>query len=107
MTAPRTLALLAAAAALALAAPKAGNPKEGKAVFDEQCAACHNAASSERKMGPGLKGLFKRVKLANGRKVTDQTVRARIDAGGGGMPAYNGILSEEQKSSLMAYLKTL
>jgi len=32
--------------------------------------------------------LFKREKLKNGKKVTDSTVRGRIDEGGGGMPGY-------------------
>ena len=38
-------------------------------------------------MGPGLKGLFSREKMNNGKKPTDATVRERIDEGGQGMPA--------------------
>src|SRR5882762_7647168 len=83
-----------------------GDAEKGKEVFD-QCAVCHNADSEEKKMGPGLKGLFKRDKLKNGKKVTDANVKAIINAGGNGMPAYADMLSDEEKANLMAYLKTL
>jgi len=83
-----------------------GDAAKGKAVF-EQCAVCHNADSDEKKMGPGLKGLYKKDKMTNGKKPTDATVRARVDEGGGGMPAYKDMLSDEEKDDLIAYLKTL
>ena len=90
---------------LALAQDK-GDPDKGKEVF-EQCSVCHNADSTEKKMGPGLKGLFKRAKLNNGKKVTDENVLAVINAGGNGMPAYEEMLSKEEKENVIAYLKTL
>jgi cytochrome c2 len=90
---------------LVLSAGK-GDAAKGKAVF-EQCAVCHNADSDEKKMGPGLKGLFKKDKMTNGKKPSDATVRARIDDGGQGMPAYKDMLSDEEKDDLIAYLKTL
>jgi mono/diheme cytochrome c family protein len=58
-------------------------------------------------MGPGLKGFFKKDKMANGKKVTDANVKARIDDGGQGMPAYKDMLSDGEKDDLIAYLKTL
>ena len=97
------------AAGGAIAAPKPagkGDPGKGKAVF-EQCAVCHNADSSDKKMGPGLKGLFKRAKLANGKPVSEGGVRATIDAGGNGMPPYKEMLSDQEKDNLIAYLKSL
>ncbi|HWB84870.1 MAG TPA: c-type cytochrome [Bryobacteraceae bacterium] len=104
----RALAICAALAAgsmVAMAADK-GDAAKGKEVF-QQCAVCHNADSTEKKMGPGLKGLFKLDKLANGKKVTEANVRAQIDEGGHGMPAYKDILTDQQKDDLIAYLKTL
>jgi len=92
-----------AASSLSLSAADAA---KGKEVF-EQCSVCHNADSTEKKMGPGLKGLFKKDKLANGKKPTDANVRAKIDEGGNGMPAYKDMLSDEEKDNLIAYLKTL
>ena len=87
-------------------AAQKGDAEKGKEVF-EQCGVCHNADSDEKKMGPGLKGLFKKAKLANGKKPTDATVGEIVDKGGNGMPAYEELLSSEEKAHLMAYLKTL
>jgi cytochrome c len=98
---------LAMAASLAFAQDKkAGDAAKGKEVF-EQCAVCHNADSDEKKMGPGLKGLFKKAKLVNGKAPTEANVRAIIKAGGNGMPAYEDMLSKEETDNLIAYLKTL
>jgi len=98
-------AILSAGSIAALAAGK-GDAAKGKEVF-EQCAVCHNSDSTEKKMGPGLKGLFKRDKLANGKKITDATVRDQIEQGGNGMPSYKDMLSDTEKDDLIAYLKTL
>ena len=91
---------------LAIGADKKGDPEKGKEVF-QQCGVCHNADSAEKKMGPGLKGLFSNDKMANGKKPTEANVRAKIDEGGNGMPSYKEMLSDEEKTDLIAYLKTL
>ena len=83
-----------------------GDPAKGKEVFG-QCAICHNADSDEKKIGPGLKGLFKKDKLADGKKTTEANIRARIDDGGTGMPGYKELLDDQQKDDLVAYLKSL
>src|SRR5260370_21437945 len=83
-----------------------GDPAKGKEIF-EQCGVCHNADSTEKKMGPGLKGLFAKDKLTNGKKPTEANVRAKIDEGGNGMPAYKEMLTDEEKDHLIADLKTL
>jgi cytochrome c2 len=82
------------------------DPVKGKIVF-AQCSVCHNPNSDEKKVGPGLKNLFKKGKLVNGKRVTETNVRAFIDAGGNGMPPYRDLLSSAEKDSLIAYLKTL
>jgi cytochrome c2 len=102
-------ALALAALVLAEAKPaksKAGDVAKGKEVY-EQCAPCHSATSLEKKMGPGLKGLFQRAKLSNGKPVTEANVAARVNEGGEGMPPYKDILSDKERADLMAYLKTL
>lgn len=83
-----------------------GDATKGKEVF-EQCSVCHNSDSAEKKMGPGLKGEFKKDKMANGKAPTEANVRALINAGGNGMPAYNDMLTDVEKNDLIAYLKTL
>jgi cytochrome c2 len=96
---------LAAGPRVLLAAGQ-GDVAKGKEVF-QQCSVCHHADSDQKKMGPGLKGLFQKAKLTNGKKPTEAGVRAKIDAGGNGMPAYKDMLSDAEKADLMAYLKTL
>jgi cytochrome c2 len=87
-------------------ARKAGDAAKGKEVF-EQCQVCHNVDTDEKKMGPSLKGLFKRKTLQNGKPVNDANVLAQINAGGNGMPAYGDMLSADDKANLLAYLHTL
>ena len=96
---------LAMGSRVAFAAGK-GDAAKGKDVF-EQCGVCHNADSEEKKMGPGLKGLFKKEKMVNGKKPTESNIRSRVDEGGQGMPAYKDMLSDQEKDDLIAYLKTL
>jgi len=96
---------VAAGSVAALAAAK-GDPKKGEEVF-AQCAICHNADSDVKKGGPGLKGLFKKGKLTSGKPANEANIRARVDEGGQGMPAYKDMLSDQEKDDLIAYLKTL
>jgi cytochrome c2 len=106
-TAYWTCSAVLAVGSLALAgAAKPGDATKGKEVF-EQCSVCHNADSDEKKMGPGLKGLFKKAKMANGKAPTDANVLGKINEGGGGMPSYSDTLSDQEKADLIAYLKTL
>src|SRR5579859_3366097 len=102
----RAMICVAALAAGSSSAFAAGTAAKGKEVFD-QCSVCHNSDSDEKKIGPGLKGLFKRDKLVNGKKVTDANVRDLINTGGNGMPAYADMLSSDDKNDLLAFLKTL
>ena len=70
-----------------------------------QCTGCHNIDSDEKKVGPSLKGLFKRQKLLNGSPATEANIRLVITRGRGGMPAYENILSTDQLDLLLAFLK--
>ena len=84
------------------------DPGKGNEIFDEQCAQCHNAGSEEKKAGPGLQFLFAKEKLvSNGKPVNEATVREKIDRGGNGMPAFKDTLAPDDKTNLIAYLKTL
>jgi len=85
----------------------AGDATKGKDVFESNCSVCHNADSTEKKMGPGLKGLFKQEKLNNGKKPTEANIRTLINNGGNGMPAFADMLTDEEKNDVVAYLKTL
>ena len=89
----------------------AGDPQKGKVLFEGKaepaCATCHNANNTEKKMGPGLKGVSHKAKLNNGKKVSDATLKETILKGGGGMPAYEDTLKSADIANLIAYLKTL
>jgi mono/diheme cytochrome c family protein len=45
--------------------------------------------------------------MGNNKKPTEANVRAQIDDGGNGMPAYKDLLTDGEKDDLIAYLKTL
>ena len=99
-----------AAALLAIGIPMngaAGDPKKGKAVFEENCSMCHESASMEVKVGPGLKGLFKRAKLQSGKPVNDANVLSTINNGGDTMPPFADALKPADKDNVIAFLKTL
>ena len=98
--------LMLCSSTLMFAQDKAGDAKKGEEVF-EQCKVCHNADSTEKKMGPGLKGLFSHEKLTNGKKPTEANVQAKIEEGGNGMPGYKEMLSGDEMKDLIAYLKTI
>jgi cytochrome c len=100
------LGLLLLTGTRTFAQKKGGDAVKGKEVFD-QCSVCHDPDTTEKKVGPGLKGLYKRDKLKNGKKVTDASVLAVINAGGNGMPSYADMLSDAERADVIAYLKTL
>lgn len=100
--------LLAWTSALYGQAPATGAAAKGKDTFDQQCSLCHDATTTDAKMGPGLKGLFKKPKLStNGKPMNDANVLDKINTGGNGMTPYKDMLSDEEKTDLLAYLKTL
>ena len=80
---------------------------DGRHIYDQYCDRCHLPYSSKKRQGPSLKGLFKRDKLVNGKKVNEANVREMINNGGNGMPAYADMLSKDDKDNVVAYLKTL
>jgi len=85
----------------------AGDAKKGKPLFEDNCSACHNSDSTEVKVGPGLKGLFKRAKLASGKAVSEANVLDTINKGGDTMPPFADALKPAEKDDIIAFLKTL
>jgi cytochrome c len=85
----------------------AADPAKGKSTFEDNCSVCHNSDSEERKMGPGLKGLFKHEKLANGKAVNEGNVTSVINEGGNGMPPFADVLTKAEKDDVVAFLKSL
>jgi mono/diheme cytochrome c family protein len=85
---------------------KAGDVAKGKELFEGKCIVCHNTDSNEKKIGPGLKGI-KDGKLPSGKNATREAMLENINTGGGGMPAYKELLTEEEKTDIIAYVLTL
>ncbi len=87
--------------------------KAGKKVFDQNCSLCHFPNQTTTKIGPGLKGLFKRKMLPVGNiPATVANVEKQIKDGNANakpmpMPPFGSKLSKDQISDLVAYLKTL
>ena len=102
------ISLWTAALAVAIAAPlaQAQSAEDGKEIFDTKCSVCHNADSADKKIGPGLAGI-KDGKLPSGKDATDENMMENLNKGGNGMPAFEKLLSDEEKASLIAYMKTL
>ncbi len=83
-----------------------GDAAKGEAIFQQNCEFCHDAKSNETKVGPGLKGVLKKLPeshtTSEGTEHTEHTVamiRKQIEEGGGGMMAMKDILSKEEIDS--------
>lgn len=73
----------------------------GKHIFNQSCATCHDTLGTTTKSGPGLKNYYRHQPHP-----ADATVRTIIQQGKGRMPAFRA-LNKLQTDNLVAYLKTL
>lgn len=110
----RLKALFSLAAVLGLSIPFSSHAQlseaatQGKTLFDANCAICHKVDSTDKIIGPGLKGLYSRGAMQDGTtKVTDDTVTERIQNGKSPMPGYKDSLKPEEIKAIVEYLKTL
>jgi mono/diheme cytochrome c family protein len=79
----------------------------GQKLFAANCSICHFPDRKDKKVGPGLLGLFTSPKLPDsGLPVTAENVRERIVNGGDKMPPFKH-LKEEELKAIVDYLKTL
>jgi cytochrome c len=75
--------------------------------YRDRCAICHFSESNVKKVGPGLKGMYKREKFTDGGKVDDTSLENRILNGGKDMPPFKTVLNSNQIRDLITYLRTL
>ncbi len=81
--------------------------RAGKAIFARNCSTCHDPASTQTLVGPGLKGLFQLKRTpALGQPLTERNIRDHIHHGGGRMPAFPQIKGADM-DALIAYLKSI
>jgi mono/diheme cytochrome c family protein len=78
----------------------------GRHIYQQTCAACHDAHSVPGQNGPSLKGLFKKPFLPSGLPVNERFVRQTIVNGRNMMPAAGGSFTQQQLDDLLAYLHT-
>lgn len=71
-------------------------PVDGKAIFSDSCGGCHAlaAAGTSGGSGPELTTI----------KLTADEVAAQVRSGGGGMPSFDGDLSEEQITAVAEFV---
>jgi uncharacterized membrane protein len=80
---------------------------KGALVFQANCSACHLTDSTSKKIGPGLKGLFKGDKFPiSGRPTTEENFHSLLKKPIAKMPPF-GHLPDEEVDALVGYLKTL
>lgn len=89
------------------AAKPAGDKEKGEEIYKANCAVCHYADKTDKRIGPGLAGFFKKEKMENGKPVNDANVREIIMEGYGKMIPFKEKLDDKQLDDLMAYLHTL
>lgn len=79
----------------------------GRTIFVARCSACHDAESTQTKVGPGLKGLLRNPRLPkSGHPATAESIRFQLRQPMGAMPSF-AYLSDDEMSDLIAYLNTL
>jgi len=76
-------------------------------VFQQNCSACHLTDSTAKKIGPGLKGIFKLDKFpVSGKPVSEENFKSILQKPFDKMPPF-GHLAPEQVDALTEYLKAL
>ncbi len=85
----------------------AGDAAAGGKIFKEKCTICHYADKADKRIGPGMKGVFKREKMWDDKPMNEANVREMILKGGGKMVGFEDQLDKKEIDNVVAYLKTL
>jgi mono/diheme cytochrome c family protein len=72
---------------------------QGKQIFTQNCAGCHTLsdAGASGQVGPNL----------DDAKPDEQAVQGKVKAGGGGMPAFEGILQDDEITAVAQYVSSV
>jgi mono/diheme cytochrome c family protein len=82
--------------------PAAGKATAGAESFKRYCAGCHSIDPDHKLMGPSLCSEMK-----GPHRKTTKDVRDIIVQGSGHMPRFGSLLSEQELTDLLAYIRTL
>ena len=81
--------------------------EKGAAIFNQNCAMCHYPDQTETKIGPGLKGLFKKDHMPkSGWKVSNDNVRRQLKTPYANMPPFPD-MAEDEIQAIISYLRSL
>jgi hypothetical protein len=105
-------ALLAASVTGAYGAEKKLPPWEkpvqaGRFLYREHCSVCHEINKPEsKKLGPGLHRVFEMEKMPfSGLPVSEQFIGIKMKVGGGIMPAFFDVLSDDEIDKIIQFMK--
>ena len=91
-------------------APQAAAPQapgtgsyDGRQLYNQYCGVCH----ADGKSAPSLAGVFRKRELPSGTPANDARVKDTINMGRAMMPAFNGVLNDDQVNAIVAYLHTI
>ena len=106
------LALLAASVTGSHGAEKKLPPWEkplqaGRFLYLEHCSVCHEINKPEsKKLGPVLHKVFEMEKMPfSGLPVSEQFIGIKMKVGGGIMPAFNDVLSDDEIDKIIQFMK--
>jgi len=85
----------------------AGDKDKGQELYKAYCALCHYADKTDKRVGPGLKGVYRHEMMSDGMPVSDANMRKIIKEGRGKMAGLKDKLNDKQVDDLIAYLRTL
>jgi mono/diheme cytochrome c family protein len=88
--------------------PLTGKAKEGETTFKAQCIGCHNKAPGDTTPfgPPNLHGIIGTNTGTTPPQITTQVAMSTIKTGKGIMPPFEGKLTPQEISNVVAYLKT-
>lgn len=79
----------------------AADPSKGAEIYSMHCASCHGASGIS--VMPGVPNFSK----SEGLMSSDRALITFIQSGKAAMPAYRGVLSNQDTLDVIAYLRTL
>ena len=97
----RGVLLLSCATLIAVPQAMAGNPVNGGKIYNQQCKKCHG--TSGKSTFPGVADFSR----GEGLMISDHELLQKIRDGKGMMPAFRGILKDDDISDVITYLRKL
>lgn len=98
---PLAIAILVMVSFGAAARSLAADVFAGRGVYEQHCQTCHGEAG--RPMDAGTPDFSRGERLF----VSDTKLLGKVRSGSGSMPAYRGLLTDDEIRDVVAYLRTL